>query len=144
MRRRLRWFRRRALRAVRSHYMFAVSIVVFAIAAAAGLGYFDPDVAEEDTPSQAPPSVERPPAAPANTSVEGLTVTYLLVASEAERAAWDSVETAMNHRGFLTRYAVEVLVVTNEAQTMDALMLVDDLRSRYPWNQYVVEDLREP
>lgn len=38
--------------------------------------------------------------------------------------------------------ALEVLVVTSEEQEAATYEHIDAIRARYPWNQYVIEDMR--
>jgi hypothetical protein len=143
MKRRLKWLRLKALWIVRSHYMLGVTGVVVGIAAVAGLGYFDPDEGERVPPSPVARATA-PPVATATTpqSPPFLTVTYVFVGSEDERAVWDNVETTINQRELLSKMAIEVLVITNDEQEAAAFELIDAIRDRYPWNEYVIEDLR--
>jgi hypothetical protein len=48
----------------------------------------------------------------------------------------------VKQRGYLSRQAVEVLVVQNAAQATAASQLIDEQQARNPWNTYVVEDRR--
>lgn len=122
--------------------MAALSAVAVLVAAAAGLGYFErePDRPEATDHGHLPlPTAvsiaeqRQPPY---------LTVTYVLVSSEAEREVWNNVEETINQRELLSSMALEVLVVTNEAQEEAAYEQVAMLRERYPWNRYIVEDHR--
>ena len=123
--------------------MLAFTVVAVAGAAAAGLGAFDP----EDPRRAPPPPLARSTPLPVSTvdvvqDAPFLTVTYVLVASEDERAVWDSVVTTINQRELLSSMALHVLVVTNDDQEAAAYELIDSIRERYPWNEYVVQDLR--
>ena len=145
MNRRLKWVRLRALRFLRSQYLVAFTVAAVAVAAAAGLGAFDP----EDPRRASPPPLARSTPLPVSTGdvfqdAPFLTVTYVLVASEDERAVWNNVVTTINQRELLSRMALHVLVVTNEDQEVAAFELIDSIRARYPWNEYVIQDLREP
>ena len=71
-----------------------------------------------------------------------MTITYVLVGSEEERFAWDGYEDSVKQRGYLSRQAVEVLVVQNAAQATAASQFIDEQQARNPWNTYVVEDRR--
>jgi hypothetical protein len=71
-------------------------------------------------------------------------VTYVLVASEEDRVIWDNVEQTINQRELLSKLAYEVLVVTNEEQEAAAYALIEATMAAYPWNDYVIEDLRTP
>ena len=141
-RRRLRWLALRLRRAARSHYMLAVTAVAVAFAAAAGLGAFDDEQQGAVTPiarATLPPL----PTADATLFPQFLTVTYVLVSSEEERVVWDNVEETINQRELLSKLAFEVLVVTNAEQEAAAYELIDAVREQYPWNEYVIQDLRE-
>ena len=143
MRRRLRWLRLWTLWVLRSNYLLAVSVVAVTLAGAAGLGAFDPN---DDRRASPPPRAQATPlpVSTVDVSLGGpfLTVTYVLVATEEERAVWDNVETTINQRELLSRMALEVLVVTNEDQEAAAYELIESFRASYPWNEYVVQDER--
>jgi hypothetical protein len=147
MKRRVKRLRLKALKAFRSHYLLGVTVAVVAIAAAAGLGVFDPDEGRRDVPAAgvfvAPAGTL--PAGPNRSTPQGppfLTVTYVFVSSEDERAVWNDVETTINQRELLSKLALEVLVVTNSDEAAAAYEMIDAIRARYPWNEYVIQDLR--
>ena len=146
MERRLKWLRLRLLKSARYHAMVGVTAGVVAVAAAAGLGAFDPDDAGRPSESRRAQAPRASPVAAPTTggSQEGpvLTVTYVFVGSEGERAIRNAIEDTMIHREFLSRNAVEVLVVRDEEEEAAAYEHIDALRKRNPWNLYVVEDLR--
>ena len=134
----------RGRRAMRSHYMLGVSVVAVVVAAAGALGLFDADPADERRGLSAPgttPLLPQPTAA-ATGPAPFLTVTYVLVSTEEERLVWDNVEETINQRELLSTMALEVLVVTNAEQEAAAYELIDAARAAYPWNKYVIEDLR--
>jgi hypothetical protein len=142
MKRRLRWLRLRILKSARYHYMVGVTAAVVAVAAAAGLGAFDPDDGsrqQEPRQAQAPIPVG---TALGPTQPPFLTVTYVLVGTEEERDVWHNVEETINQRELLSRMALEVLVVTDAEEEIAAYELIDAIRARYPWNEYVIQDLR--
>lgn len=123
--------------------MLSFSIAAVAVAAAAGLGLFDPGSELREEP------IARATAAPVPTAdpllnPQFLTVTYILVASEEDRVIWDNVEQTINQRELLSKLAYEVLVVTNDEQEAAAYALIEATKAAYPWNQYVIEDLRTP
>ena len=123
--------------------MLLVSAMAVGIAAAGALGGFDgwsghqtPDVQVGRAVVSDAGTVATPGAPPF------LTVTYVLVSTEEERAVWDNVEETINQRELLSTMALEVLVVTNAEQEAAAYELIDAAREAYPWNEYVIEDLR--
>jgi hypothetical protein len=144
MKRRWKWLRLRLLKGLRSHYMLAATAAVVAVAAAAGLGAFDPDGSSpRPREAQAPRPLPMPVSTtdgPQDASV--FTVTYVLVGSEEERDVWHNVEETINQRELLSRMALEVLVITNDDEEAAAFELIDAVKERYPWNEYVIQDLR--
>jgi hypothetical protein len=132
---------RRLSRIARQHYMLAVTALALAAAAAGAIGAFE---SEEATSAQVVNPARTPPAATAVSQAKppSMTITYVLVSSEDERFAWDGYEDSMKQRGFLTRYAVEVLVIANQEQATAASQLIDEQQARNPWNTYVVDDRR--
>jgi hypothetical protein len=123
--------------------MHGFSVAVVAVAAAAGWGLFDPRSGQRQQP------IARSTAAPVSTLAPSrdpqfLTVTYVLVASEEDRVIWDNVEQTINLRELLSKLAYQVLVVTNEEQEAAAYALIEATKAAYPWNDYVIEDLRTP
>ena len=130
----------RAGRIVRKHAMLGVSGVALAVAGAGAAGTFDSQevgtVAVSDVPGASAPAVGL------QVAPSPMTITYVLVGSEEERYAWDSYEDSMKQRGFLSRHAVEVMVVETPEEATAVSQLIDEQRARNPWNEYVVDDRR--
>jgi hypothetical protein len=141
-RRRLLWLGLKALRVARSHYLLALTAVAVAIAAAAGLGAFEDERPRRESLPVARATLSPLPTPDATLYPPFLTVTYVLVSTEEERLVWDNVEETINQRELLSKLAFEVLVVTSTEEEAAAYELIDAVRARYPWNEYVIEDLR--
>jgi hypothetical protein len=127
--------------ALRNHYMFGFSVAALAVAAYGASGGFesDPDTAATAVPA----SVNSPPPAPAATSnPRPLVVTYFLVGSEEHRSLLHGVEDQLTYREYLSQAALEVLVVKTPAEETEALRIIDDARTSYPFTRFLVVDLR--
>jgi hypothetical protein len=130
--------------ALRNHYMLGFSVAALAVAAYGASGGFesDPDTAETaDRP--VPASVSSPTPGPAAaTNPRPLVVTYFLVGSEEHRALLHGVEDQLTYREYLSQAALEVLVVQTPAEETEALRIIDDARTSYPFTRFLVVDLR--
>jgi hypothetical protein len=144
MKRRMRVLVLRLRRAFRAHYMLTVSAVAVGIAAAGALGQFDDDELRRPAPAVRLEPTATPAASPgiAPGAQPFLTVTYVFVSTEEERAVWDNVEETINQRELLSRLAIEVFVVKTSEQEAAAYEIIEAAKERYPWNEYVIEDLR--
>jgi hypothetical protein len=123
--------------------MLAFTVAVMAVAAAAGLGAFE-DRSGSGPEEQAIARAVLPVRQAINPTLapQFLTVTYVLVGSEEDRVIWDNVEETINQRELLSKLAYEVLVVTSAEQEASAYAQIEAARQAYPWNQYVIQDLR--
>jgi hypothetical protein len=125
MRRRLRWrwIRAFAWRVLRTQYLMGVTVLIIAVAAAAGLGLFDAD--------EGPKPVQRQAVVPTRTPVpystpiffipaKPLTVTYYLVDNEHDARVYESFEDRMIFREVLETDAIEILIIRNAEEQEEA------------------------
>ena len=133
MRRRLRWrwLRAMAWRLARKHYMVSFTVIALAIAGAGALGYFDGDEGESQpralavAPTRTPaPTISLTPDA--IYPIEPLTVTYYLVDNEEDLRAYQWLEDGMIFREILEKDAIEVLLVRNEEEQVEAERILEE------------------
>jgi hypothetical protein len=150
MKRRLRWRWLRAFtwRVVRRQYMVGFTLVALIVAGAGALGYFDASDSAPSPPREvvAPTATLVPYATPLTfIPAEPLTVTYYLVDNEPQKRAYEHYEDDMIFRELLEKEAIEVLLITNEAEQAQANQILADAAKRAQTSGFilVVKDLRQ-
>jgi hypothetical protein len=128
-----------AWRTLRPLSLHAFTAVAPAIAGAARLGAFEGDPGRPLEQGATPAPASQPAVSP---STRPLLITCYLVCSEERRALLHAVEDQLTYREYLSQAALEVLVVRTPAEEAQALRIIDEARSIYPFTRFAVEDLR--
>jgi hypothetical protein len=132
-RRRLRWLRAKTWRIARTQWLMSFPLLALITAGAAALGVFDaraqPEPQRAERVSYIPtPIVYSTPVGFIPTDL--LQVTFVLVDSEDEEAAYDAIETGLIWREILQHGTFETLLIRNAEEEAEAFKVIADARVR--------------